>query len=114
MLLSHPRRLAVSLVALAALVGAPLTHAPTAGAADPPRSSVTVSDPTGDTVKGDPAAPANEPMADIIAASARYQNDFVTFTMKLAKGDGLSDAEQPALLGDLPTAPRAAASTSSR
>jgi hypothetical protein len=64
-----------------------------AGAADPPRSSVIVADPTGDTMKGDPPVAVDAPSADITAASARYQNDFVTFTMKLAKGDGLSDAE---------------------
>jgi hypothetical protein len=82
----------VVLAALAALVAAPLAHSPTAAAADPPRSSVVVSDPTGDTMKGDVVAP-DQPAADITAASARYQNDFVTFTMKLAKGDGLSDAD---------------------
>jgi hypothetical protein len=91
MLPSPLRRPAVLLLALAALVAAPLAQAPTAGAADPPKSSVAVSDPTGDTVKGEPATNANEPTADIIGASARYQNDFVTLTMKLAKGDGLND-----------------------
>jgi hypothetical protein len=81
----------VPLAVLAALIAAPLIYTPTAGAVDPPRSAVAVSDPTGDTVRGDPAAPASEPSADITAASARFQNDFATFTMKLAKGDGLSD-----------------------
>ncbi|HET9772292.1 MAG TPA: hypothetical protein VFS16_15465, partial [Acidimicrobiia bacterium] len=69
-----------------------LAHSPGAAAADPPRSSVAVTDPTGDTMKGDVVVP-NQPAADITAASARYQNDFVTFTMKLLKGDGLSDAD---------------------
>jgi hypothetical protein len=93
MLPSPLRRPAVALAALAALIAAPLAQTPTAGAADPPRSTVAVSDPTGDAVKGEPAATTNEPTADILAASARFQNDFVTFTMKLAKGDGLTDAE---------------------
>lgn len=92
MLCSRFRRPAVVLAALAALIAAPLTNSPMAAAADPPRSSVNASEPsTNDTVKGDPPSPANEPSANITAASARYQNDFVTFTMKLEKGDGLSD-----------------------
>ena len=94
MLRSPQRRSAVALASLLALAAsAVFLPATTAGAADPPRSSVAVSDPTGDTVKGEPAAPANEPSADITAASAKFQNDFVTFTMTLAKGDGLSDAD---------------------
>jgi hypothetical protein len=84
------RRPAVLVVALAALVAAPLAQAPTSGAADAPSSIRDVTDTLNDTVKDGGTTPGNEPKADITAASARYQNDFVTFTMKLAKGDDLS------------------------
>jgi hypothetical protein len=85
------RRSALAVTALLALIAVPLAQAPVAGAADAPPSSVIVTDPTGDTMRND--AVVDEPTADITAASVRYQNDFVTFTMKLVKGDGLADPE---------------------
>ena len=46
-------------VLVAALIAAPRAQAPTATAADPPRSSVNASEPpTNDPVKGNPPAPA--------------------------------------------------------
>ena len=110
MRVSRFRRPAVVLTALAALIAAPLTEAPTATAADPPRSSVNASEPpTNDTVKGDPPAPANEPSSNITAASARYQNDFVTFTMKLENATA-SPIPGACSSGRSPRAARAAAS----
>ena len=46
-------------------------------------SIVLLVDPANDT------SPSAEPKADITAASVRYQNGHITFTMKLAKGDDL-------------------------
>ncbi len=87
MLHSPRRRSAVALTSLLALAAALLMPLTAARAADP-ISLVTVADSLGDTpqVQGS----ANEPKADITAASARYQNDLVTFTMNLATGDDLS------------------------
>ena len=81
------RRAAGALAALITLGAASLlTPGPAAAAvAD---SSVSVSDPSGDAVRG--GATSGEPAADIVAAGARYQNDFINLTMKLAKGDDLS------------------------
>jgi hypothetical protein len=83
------RRSAVVLTSLLALA-APLLQPVTARAATAV-SSVSVTDPTGDTVLNGGTTPANAPKADITAASVRYQNDFVTFTMKTVQGDGLLD-----------------------
>ena len=82
MLFARFRRPAVVLAALATLIAAPLTQAPTAGAAVAD-STVLLIDPANDTT------PSAEPKADIIAASVRYQNEHITYTMKLAKGDDL-------------------------
>jgi hypothetical protein len=81
------RRAAGALAALITLGAAPiLTAGPAHGAvAD---SSVSITDATGDAVRGGTAS--GEPAADIVAASARNQNDFISLTMKLAKGDDLS------------------------
>ena len=87
---SPRRRSAVALASLLALAAAALLHPATAGAADA-ASNVKVVDPTGDTPQNETSA--NNPKADIIAASARYQNDHLTFTMKLAEGDDLSNPE---------------------
>ncbi|HZQ79632.1 MAG TPA: hypothetical protein VFE55_20050 [Acidimicrobiia bacterium] len=84
------RRSAVVLTALLALA-APLLQPVTAHAATAV-SSVSVTDPTGDTVVNHGTTHVDAPKADITAASARYQNGFVTFTMKLVQGDGLLDA----------------------
>ena len=81
------RRAAGVLAALLALGAAPLVTAGHAGAAVAD-SSVSVSDPSGDTVRG--GTTAGEPKADIVAASVRNQNDFISLAMKLAKGDDLS------------------------
>jgi len=83
------RRSAVVLTSLLVLA-APLLQPVTARAAAAV-SSVSVSDPTGDTVLNDGTTHADAPKADITAASVRYQNDFVTFTMKTVQGDGLLD-----------------------
>ena len=91
MLLSRFRRPAVAFAALVALIAAPLIYTPTAGAADPPRSSSAVDDARDDTVIQGTSTKIVAPKADITAASARFQNDFVTFTMKLAEGDDLSN-----------------------
>ena len=90
-MLRSPRRRSAVLVSILALAAAPLIQPVTAGAATA-ASSVTVSDPTGDTVVKGGTTKVTAPKADITAASARYQNDFVTFTMKLVQGDGLLDA----------------------
>ena len=81
--LSVFRRPVVAVTALAALIAAALIQAPTAGAAIAD-STVVLVDPANDTT------PSAEPKADITAASVRYQNDHITFVMKLAKGDDLS------------------------
>jgi hypothetical protein len=81
------RRAASALAALITLGAAPILTAAHAGAAVAD-SSVSVSDPSGDAVGG--SATGGEPKADIVAAGARYQNDFISLTMKLAKGDDLS------------------------
>ncbi len=85
------RRAAGALAALIALVAAPILTPGHAGAAVAD-SSVSVTDPSGDAVRG--SAAAGEPKADIVAASARYQNDFISLTMKLSKGDDLSSASE--------------------
>jgi hypothetical protein len=84
------RRSAVVLTSLLALA-APLMQPVTARAATA-TSSVSVTDPTGDTVLNGGTTHVDAPKADITATSVRYQNDFVTFTMKPAQGDGLLDA----------------------
>ena len=81
------RRAVGVLAAFLALGAAPFVSAGHAGAAVAD-SSVAISDPSGDTVRE--AAPAGEPKADIVAVSVRNQNDFISLTMKLAKGDDLS------------------------
>jgi hypothetical protein len=81
------RRAAGALAALLALGTAPFVTTSPAGAAVAD-SSVSITDPTGDTVSG--STTAAEPKADIVAASVRYQNDFINLTMRLAKGDDLS------------------------
>ncbi len=53
-----------------------------------PTRAASITDPSGDTVRE--GATAGEPKADIVAASVRNQNDFISLTMKLAKGDDLS------------------------
>jgi hypothetical protein len=90
-MLRSPRRHSAVLVSILALATAGLFHPGIAGAAAAV-SSVTVSDPTGDTVVKGSTTKVKADKADITAASARYQNDFVTFTMKLVQGDGLLDA----------------------
>ena len=84
------RRSAVVLTSLLVLA-APLMQ-PLAARAATASSSVAVQDPTGDTVLNGGPTHADAPKADITAASVRYQNDFVTFTMNLVQGDGLLDA----------------------
>ena len=79
------RRAAGALAALLTLGAAPILTAGHAGAAAAD-SSVSITDPSGDAVRGGTA----EPKADIVAASVRDQNDFISLTMKLAKGDDLS------------------------
>jgi hypothetical protein len=81
------RRVPIALAALLALGAAPLLSAGHAGAAVAD-SAVSITDPSGDTIRAGTAA--SEPKADIVAASVRDQNDFVSLTMKLAKGDDLS------------------------
>jgi hypothetical protein len=91
---SSRRRSAVAFASLLALAAAALIQPVTAGAATA-TSTVTITDPTNDTFKGStpPGTPSAEPKADITAASVRYQNGFITFTMKLVKGDDLARAE---------------------
>jgi hypothetical protein len=81
------RRAAGVLAALLALGAAPFVTAGQANAAVAD-SSVSITDPSGDTVRE--GTTAGEPKADIVAASVRNQNDFISLTMKLAKGDDLS------------------------
>jgi hypothetical protein len=81
------RRATGVLAALLALGAAPFVSTGHAGAAVDD-SSVSITDPSGDTVRS--GATAGEPKADIVAASVRNQNDFISLTMKLAKGDDLS------------------------
>src|SRR5687768_12744003 len=92
MLFSSLRRPAVAFAALVALIAAPLIYTPTAGAADPVRSSSAVDDVRDDTVIAGTTTKIVAPKADITAASARFQNDFVTLTMKLVEGDDLSNS----------------------
>ena len=79
------RRAAGALAALIALGAAPILTPEHAGAAVAD-SSVSISDPSGDAVRGGTA----EPRADIVSAGVRDQNDFISLTMTLAKGDDLS------------------------
>jgi hypothetical protein len=81
------RRASGVLAALVALAAAPLVTAGPAGAAVAD-SSVSITDPSGDTVRG--GTTAGEPKADIVAAGVRHQNDFISLTMRLAKGDDLT------------------------
>ncbi|HEV7864766.1 MAG TPA: hypothetical protein VGR20_18835 [Acidimicrobiia bacterium] len=87
MLAAPSRRAAVALAALLALGAAPLLSSGPAGAAVAD-SAVSIPDPSGDVNRA--GSPATEPKADIVAASVRDQNDFISLTMKLAKGDDLS------------------------
>jgi hypothetical protein len=94
MLAASRRRASVALAALLALGAAPLLSVGHAGAAVAD-STVAITDPPNDAVRADadpntPDPKADEPKADIIAATARHQNDFITFTMNLAKGDDLA------------------------
>jgi hypothetical protein len=81
------RRATGALAALITLGAAPMLTTGHVGAAVAD-SSVAITDSSGDAVRG--GAAAGEPKADIVAASARNQNDFISLTMKLAKGDDLS------------------------
>ena len=81
------RRAAGALAALITVGAAPILSSGHAGAAVAD-SSVAITDSSGDAVRG--GAIAGEPKADIVAASARHQNEFISLTMKLAKGDDLS------------------------
>jgi len=81
-------RLAATLAALLTFGGAPLLSPGHAGAALAD-STAAVTDPAND-VKRSFGSGATEPKADILAASARYQNDFINLTMKLEKGDDLT------------------------
>jgi len=87
MLAASPRRVVVALAALLALGAAPILTAGNAGAAVAD-STVSITDKPGDVLRA--GSPATEPRADIVAAGARDQNDFISLTMKLAKGDDLS------------------------
>src|SRR5437879_2663726 len=84
------RRVSGALAALLALGAAPLLTAGHAGAAVAD-SAVSIADPSGDVNRA--GSPATEPKADIVAASVRDQNDFISLTMKLAKGDDLSGTD---------------------
>ena len=81
------RRAIGVLTAFLALGAAPFVSTGHAGAAVAD-SSVAISDPSGDTVRD--GTPGGEPKADIVAATVRNQNDFISLTMKTAKGDDLS------------------------
>jgi len=83
------RRAAGALAALITLGAAPILAPGHAGAAVAD-SDVSISDPSGDAVRGGTA----EPRADIVAAGVRDQNDFISLTMKLAKGDDLSGTSE--------------------
>ena len=87
MLAASPRRVAIALAALVTLGFTPLLPAGHAGAAVAD-SAVSITDPSGDVIRA--GSPTTEPKADIVAASVRDQNDFISLTMKLAKGDDLS------------------------
>jgi hypothetical protein len=90
MLFASPlRRAAVGLAALLAVGATPLLSAGRAGAAVAD-SAVSITDPPGDVARA--GATATEPRADIVAAGVRHQNDFVSLTMKMAKGDDLSSS----------------------
>jgi hypothetical protein len=81
------RRATGALAALFTLGAAPLLTPGHAGAAVAD-SSVSITDTSGDAVRGGTAS--GEANADITAAGARYQNDFISLSMKLAKGDDLT------------------------
>jgi len=81
------RRAAGAVAALITLGAAPVLTPRQAGAAVAD-SNVSVSDPSGDAVRG--GANSGEPKADIVVAGARYQNDFISLMMKTAKGDDLT------------------------
>ena len=101
------RRSAVVLTALLALA-APLLQPVTARAATAV-SSVSVTDPTGDTVLTSGTTHADAPKADITAASVRYQNDFVTLHDENRPGRRPPGSQQPSLLGHHHQRPGAAA-----
>jgi hypothetical protein len=84
------RRVSGALAALLALGAAPLLSASHAGAAVAD-SAVSITDPSGDVNRA--GSPATEPKADIVAAGVRDQNDFISLSMKLAKGDDLSGTD---------------------
>ena len=86
---SSPRRLAAGLAGLMALGVAPLLPTGHAGAAVAD-STVSITDPTGDVKAEQAQTKVDEPKADIVAATMRYQNGFISMTAKLAKGDDLS------------------------
>ena len=90
------RRAAGALAALLVLGAAPFVSTGQAGAAVAD-SSVSITDPAGDTLRD--GAPAAEPRADIVAASVRNQNDFISLMMKTSKGDGLTGTSEGDLLG---------------
>jgi hypothetical protein len=89
MLRVSPRRVAVGLAGLLALGAAPLLPATHAGAAVAD-SIASIDDKAKDVTKVSDGSAVDEPRADILAATARAQNDFINLTMKLAKGDDLS------------------------
>ncbi|HVW34092.1 MAG TPA: hypothetical protein VHL53_16265 [Acidimicrobiia bacterium] len=94
MLRTAPRRLAAAGFAGLLVLGlAPFLPAGNAGAATAD-SSVSITDPAGDVVARDAGTKVDEPRADIVAASMRYQNDFITMTAKLAKGDDLKGTSE--------------------
>ncbi len=78
---------AAAFASLLAAAVAPLALPAPAGAAT---SNVAVSDNSGDPKLFSTSANNEEPTADITAATARYQNDHISFTMKLAKAADLS------------------------
>ena len=93
---ASPRRALGALAALLALGAAPFVSTSQAGAAVAD-SSVSITDPSGDTVRG--GTTTVEPKADIVAASVRNQNDFISLTMKTAKGDDLTGTTENDILG---------------
>lgn len=90
MLLTFRKRAVLALATLLPLAAAPLLAAAPAAGAAVADSTVAITDPTADAMRA--GAKVDEPRADIVAASVRNQNGFVTLTMKLAKGDDLSGA----------------------
>jgi hypothetical protein len=72
-----------------ALGVAPLLSASHAGAAVAD-STASIDDKAKDVTRLSDGSAVDEPRADILAATARAQNDFISLTMKLAKGDDLS------------------------